>query len=284
MTAGAARLPRIRWRSQAARRPEWGRPVRRRPVSPCPRICACVITRASEPQEGIEVAWATTQGGSLDPTTSVTGADGIATTTWTLGPTARRPVRHGDGGRCGGLPGDLHRHGRTDEPPPPPPADATIQVLGPPVAAAASAPPMSPSRPAKRSSGYGPWVPSGHNVVPDDPEPTSSGSLSSGPKTYRYTFNTRRHLQLLLRRARWPRRSRHVGHRDRRALAQPTPASPQLSKAADRHVGGLASRPICARLGMRTAPNHGRRFACARAQSVCSSSGRWSGSVGVRRR
>ena len=45
-----------------------------------------IVTRDDQPVEDEEVQWLTTSGGSFTPGTSVTGADGIATTTWTLGP------------------------------------------------------------------------------------------------------------------------------------------------------------------------------------------------------
>jgi hypothetical protein len=44
-----------------------------------------LVTRDEEPVEDVEVQWITTSGGSFDPGTSLTGPDGIATTTWTLG-------------------------------------------------------------------------------------------------------------------------------------------------------------------------------------------------------
>ena len=45
-----------------------------------------VSTRASAPEPGVEVQWATPDGGALDPSSSVSDAQGIATSTWTLGP------------------------------------------------------------------------------------------------------------------------------------------------------------------------------------------------------
>jgi len=43
-------------------------------------------TRHGQPAEDVEVQWVTTSGGAFTPGTSLTGADGIATTTWTRGP------------------------------------------------------------------------------------------------------------------------------------------------------------------------------------------------------
>jgi hypothetical protein len=46
-----------------------------------------LVTVDGEPQENVTVTWSTT-GGSVDPTTVATDAEGISATTWTLGPTA----------------------------------------------------------------------------------------------------------------------------------------------------------------------------------------------------
>jgi plastocyanin len=46
-----------------------------------------LVTRDGIPSSGDTVVWSTTTG-TVDPTSDVTGADGIDTTTWTLGPNA----------------------------------------------------------------------------------------------------------------------------------------------------------------------------------------------------
>ncbi len=46
------------------------------------------VTSDSQPQSGVTVTWSTGDGGSVDPSSNQTGADGIGATTWTLGPTA----------------------------------------------------------------------------------------------------------------------------------------------------------------------------------------------------
>jgi plastocyanin len=150
-----------------------------------------VITRASEPQSGVEVAWATAHGGSLDPATSTTGADGIASTTWTLGSATGAQTATATVADADGSPVTFTATAEEDEPPPPPPppADATIQVLGP-----AGGNRFSPTDVTIQAGQTVEWVwPSGaigHNVAPDGTEPSPSGPLSNGPKTYRYTFNT----------------------------------------------------------------------------------------------
>ena len=45
-----------------------------------------LVTVDGEPQPGVSVIWSTTDG-SLAPSSVTTDADGISTTTWTLGPT-----------------------------------------------------------------------------------------------------------------------------------------------------------------------------------------------------
>lgn len=50
------------------------------------QVLRVIVTRDSQPVEGVEVQWLTTSGGSFSPGTSLTDTDGIATTTWTLGP------------------------------------------------------------------------------------------------------------------------------------------------------------------------------------------------------
>ncbi|HEY9505117.1 MAG TPA: plastocyanin/azurin family copper-binding protein [Gemmatimonadales bacterium] len=160
------------------------------PGAVLPEDLRVVITRASEPQEGIEVAWATTSGGTLDPATSTTGADGIASATWTLGPTAGTQSATATVADAEGSPVTFTATAEEGEPPPPPPpADATIQVLGP-----SGGNRFNPTEVTIQAGQTVEWVwPAGavgHNVAPDGEEPMPSGPLSNGPKTYRYTFNT----------------------------------------------------------------------------------------------
>jgi plastocyanin len=158
------------------------------PSAALPEDLRVAITRASEPQAGVEVAWATPQGGSLDPATSVSDADGIATTTWTLGPSEGPQTATATVADADGSPVTFTATAEVDEPPPPPP-DATIQVLGP-----SGGNRFSPTTVTIQAGETVEWVwPSGaisHNVTPDGTQPAPSGPLSNGPKTYRYTFNT----------------------------------------------------------------------------------------------
>ena len=47
-----------------------------------------VVTDGDAPSVGTSVTWSTTGGGTLDPTSAATNADGVASTTWTLGTTS----------------------------------------------------------------------------------------------------------------------------------------------------------------------------------------------------
>jgi plastocyanin len=151
-----------------------------------------IITRASEPQEGVDVTWSAGQGGSVAPEVGVTGADGIASTAWTLGPDEGPHTATATVADAEGSPVTFTATAEGDDeppPPPPPPADATIQVLGPP----------GPNRfdPAAVTIQAGEtvaWVwgatALSHNVRPDETEPTASGAPANGPNEYRFTFTT----------------------------------------------------------------------------------------------
>jgi plastocyanin len=156
-----------------------------------PEPLRILITRASEPQEGVDVTWSAGQGGSVSPTAGVTGADGIASTTWTLGPTAGAQSATATVADAEGSPVTFTATAEDDDepPPPPPPADATIQVLGP-----AGGNRFEPAEITIQVGETVEWVwPSGalsHNVRPDETEPTTSGAPTNGPTTYQFTFTT----------------------------------------------------------------------------------------------
>jgi plastocyanin len=154
-----------------------------------------VITRASEPESGVAVNWATGDGGSLAPTTSSTDADGIATSTWTLGPDPGTQTATATAADADGSPVSFTATAEDDTPPPPPPpppppADATIQVLGP--SGGNRFEPTSVTIQAGETVEWV-WPPNNsvlHNVVPDEDEPSSSGPLQTGPAEYSFTFTT----------------------------------------------------------------------------------------------
>jgi plastocyanin len=148
-----------------------------------------VITRASEPESGVEVDWATGDGGSLAPATSTTNADGIATTTWTLGPDAGTQTATATADAVDGSAVSFTATAEEDAPPPPPPPPATIQVLGP-----NGGNRFEPTQVTVQVGQAVQWVwPAGsldHNVVPDEEEPVSNGPAADGPMEYSVTFTT----------------------------------------------------------------------------------------------
>ena len=148
-----------------------------------------VITRSDEPEEGVAVTWATPDGGSLAPAASNSGADGIATTIWTLGPDAGSQTATATVADADGSPVSFTATAEDDTPPPPPPASATIQVLGP-----SGGNRFEPTEVTIEAGQTVRWIwPAGsqdHNVAPDDTEPTTSGPLVDGPDDYSFTFNT----------------------------------------------------------------------------------------------
>jgi len=150
-----------------------------------------IITRAAEPEAGVEVTWATPDGGSLAPPASDTDAEGIATTVWTLGPGVGEQTATATVADAEGSPVSFTATAEDDTPPPPPPppASATIQVLGP-----SGGNRFEPTEVTIEAGQTVRWSwPVGsldHNVFPDDTEPTSSGPLVDGPEEYSFTFNT----------------------------------------------------------------------------------------------
>jgi plastocyanin len=148
-----------------------------------------LITRASEPQSGVDVAWATADGGSLAPATAATDADGLATTIWTLGPDPGTQTATATAVGAEGSPVSFTATAEDAAPPPPPPASATIQVLGP-----SGGNRFEPTQVTIQAGQTVKWTwPTGslqHNVVPDEDEPTSSGQLVDGPTEYSFTFTT----------------------------------------------------------------------------------------------
>ncbi len=144
-----------------------------------------VITQSSEPQAGVAVTWATPDGGVLAPTTSSTGADGIAATTWTLGPDPGTQTATATVAGATGSPVSFTATAEDDSPPP----SATIEVLGP-----SGGNRFSPTQVTIQAGETVRWTwPSGsiaHNVAPDADDPARSGPLESGPAEYSFTFTT----------------------------------------------------------------------------------------------
>jgi plastocyanin len=143
-----------------------------------------LITRADEPEAGVEVEWATGDGGSLNPTTSVSDANGIATSAWTLGPEPGEQAATATVTDAQGSPVTFTATA-TEDGAPPPPEEATVEVLN---------NRFAPIDVTIQEGGTVTWVwPSGsvnHNVTPDGTEPSPSGPPENGPAQHSYTFNT----------------------------------------------------------------------------------------------
>jgi plastocyanin len=154
---------------------------------PLPSDLRVLVTRDGSPASGVTVTWATSSGGSLNPTTDETDADGVSTSTWTLGST--RGQQSATATVQGGLNSTVTftgtaTGGGTQ--------GSTIEVI--------SADAQGDNRfvPANLTVVAGAtvtwqWVDqaAAHNVVPDDGStPATSGSLTDGPHSYQYTFGT----------------------------------------------------------------------------------------------
>jgi plastocyanin len=159
---------------------------------PLPNGLRVLLTEGSEPQSGVEVAWATPDGGGLAPATSTTNSDGIATTFWTLGPELGPQTATAAADGAEGSPVTFTATAEGIEPPPPPPPtpSATIQVLGP-----DGGNRFEPAQVTILAGQTVRWSwPQGslqHNIVPDGgDEPAPSGAFANGPKQYDHTFNS----------------------------------------------------------------------------------------------
>jgi plastocyanin len=143
-----------------------------------------LITRDGEPAQGVDVAWAAGQGGSLGEELE-SDADGIATAVWTLGPvqgdhSATASISGADGSPL------TYTATATDETEPP--SGPTIQVLGP-----NGGNRFEPNLVTISVGQTVTWSwPAGarvHNVLPDvGSTPNPSGPATDGPHTYSFTF------------------------------------------------------------------------------------------------
>jgi plastocyanin len=91
-----------------------------------PNALRVIVTRDGAPQTGVTVAWSAGQG-SVDPATVATGADGISTTTWTLGSMAGAQTAQAGVSGATGSPVSFTATA-TAGPPPPPPTDVQVAV------------------------------------------------------------------------------------------------------------------------------------------------------------
>lgn len=145
------------------------------------------VTRDDQPANGISVAWFTSEG-SINPTTSISDADGIASTSWTLGPTTGTKAATATILTAQGSPLAFTAEATTSGPPSGP--TVTVQVLGP-----AGGNLFEPAAISVLVGTTVEWEwPAGalqHNVVPDDGSaPETSGPLGDGPRVHSFKFTT----------------------------------------------------------------------------------------------
>jgi plastocyanin len=150
-----------------------------------PNDLRVVVTRDGAPASGVIVTWATSSGGSLNPTSDDTDAEGVSSSTWTLGSTGgqQSATASVQGGLNSTVTFTATATGGTQ--------GSVVQVV--------SADQVGGNRflPANLIVTPGTtvtwqWIDNAaaHNVVPDDGStPPQSGSLVSAPHTYQYTFN-----------------------------------------------------------------------------------------------
>jgi plastocyanin len=155
--------------------------------SPLPNDLRVVVTRDGDPAPDVAVAWSTNGGGSLSPSSGTTDADGISSSTWTLGSTSgAQSATAGITGATGSpVSFTATATGGAGGP--------TIMVLSP-----DASNPTNRFEPANLTVIVGrtvTWIwgenAVGHNIIPDDGStPMTSGVLASAPHSYQYTFGT----------------------------------------------------------------------------------------------
>jgi Plastocyanin len=151
---------------------------------PLPNSLRVEVTRDGAPASGIAVTWATSSGGSLTPTSAQTDADGVSSSSWTLGSTG------GQQSATASVQGGLNS---TAPSPPPRPAEhrgprsrssAPRTGRQPLRAGQPDGDPRQDGHLAVGGPGRGPQRGAGRRL---DPPP--SGTLVDAPHTYQYTFN-----------------------------------------------------------------------------------------------
>jgi len=147
-----------------------------------------LVTRDGNPALGISVSWFTSEG-AVDPGTSTTDGDGIATTSWTLGGTPGTKAATATVMGALGSPVAFTAEAVVSQPPPT--SDVTIEVLGP-SGGGNRFDPADVTIPAGATVTWH-W-PAGslqHNVVGDNgTAPDGSGPLADGEHVYTFTFTT----------------------------------------------------------------------------------------------
>ena len=152
---------------------------------PLPDDLRVVVTRDGAPAPGITVTWSTASG-SLDPTSSETDADGVSSSTWTLGTTLGNVAAAASVPNATGSPETFAATAIAGTP-----TGSIVQVL-----TDGSGNRFSPTNILVQVGTTVTWVwgtnATGHNIRPDvnGGEPTGFEDLRSAPSTYQYTFNT----------------------------------------------------------------------------------------------
>lgn len=140
---------------------------------------AVVLSDANDVRPGVTVSWATADGGTLSPTSSVTDATGRATSTWTLGPAGGAQAATASVTGATGSPVTFTATANI-------PAN-TIQLID-----DVNGPRFDPSTltvPTGTTVSFV-WVSSTHDVTSDGPPSfASSGAPNGPPRTYQVTFN-----------------------------------------------------------------------------------------------
>lgn len=149
-----------------------------------PSALRVVVTRDGAPASNVGVTWSTGSG-SLDPTSDQTDADGLSTSTWTLGGTPGAMAATASVTSATGSPVSFTATATDDGGP----GGIIVQVLSDPT-------PRFDAEDIVVAVGTTvSWVwgtaSVGHNIVPDNGvTPAASGGLASAPNTYQYTFHT----------------------------------------------------------------------------------------------
>jgi plastocyanin len=153
-------------------------------AEPLPNDLRVVVTRDGEPASGVGVTWSTGSG-SLTPSTDETDADGLSTSTWTLGDTPGAVTATASVTNATGSPVTFTATAIDDGGP----GGTIVQVLSQPTTQ------FEPEDIMVTVGTTVTWVwgtdATGHNIVPDDGvTPAASGGLASAPHDYQYTFNS----------------------------------------------------------------------------------------------
>ena len=149
-----------------------------------PNDLRVVVTRDGAPAPGVGVTWSTGSG-TLAPSSDQTDADGLSTSTWTLGDTPGAVTATASVTNATGSPVTFTATATDDGGP----GGTIVQVLSEPT------PRFDPEDIMVVVGTTITWVwgtaSVGHNIVPDNGvTPAASGGLASAPHDYQYTFNT----------------------------------------------------------------------------------------------